>query len=251
MRTLYLCGAANPEGIRLALQVNRDCGRWDQIVLLDDDPAKHGTSTLGIEVKGPFALLEHADASLDEVANLVARTTVKRQAARSSLDAYALPFTTLVSQDVDTYGAVLGTDIIAYPHAFIGPCVSLGDTSVVFMGAGVGHGSQLGRCCVVAPNAVVNARVRLGDGVYVGANATVLPEVNIGPWATVGAGSVVMRDVPAGTTVMGVPAKTVFTFEMKRRMRAFSALPDAIRRDLESQVRQTTPGPAPVDRHAV
>jgi UDP-perosamine 4-acetyltransferase len=68
----------------------------------------------------------------------------------------------------------------------------------------------VGRCCVVAPNAVINARVELADGVYVGTNASILPDVKIGAWATIGANSVVMRNVPSGTTVMGIPAKTVW-----------------------------------------
>ena len=30
MRTLYLCGAGNLEGVRLALVVNREQARWEQ-----------------------------------------------------------------------------------------------------------------------------------------------------------------------------------------------------------------------------
>jgi serine acetyltransferase len=63
---------------------------------------------------------------------------------------------------------------------------------------------------------VINARVEIGDGVYVGTNASLLPDVKIGPWATIGANSVVMRNVPAGTTVMGIPAKTVWKTKLEQ-----------------------------------
>ncbi len=71
----------------------------------------------------------------------------------------------------------------------------------------VGHGCHVGRGCVVAPGAVINARVQLGDGVYVGTNASIMPDLKVGPWATIGANSAVVQDVPAGATVMGVPAQ--------------------------------------------
>ena len=60
MRTLYLCGAGNPEGVRLAQAVNRAAGRWECVVLLDDDVAKHGQRILGVDVAGPFAALADA-----------------------------------------------------------------------------------------------------------------------------------------------------------------------------------------------
>jgi len=52
-------------------------------------------------------------------------------------------------------------------------------------------------------------QTRVGRGAFIGVHAVILPGVTIGPGAIVGAGSVVTRDVPAGSTVVGVPAKVV------------------------------------------
>lgn len=49
----------------------------------------------------------------------------------------------------------------------------------------------------------------LGRGCYIGAGAIILHGVRVGEEAIVGAGAVVTRDVPARTTVVGVPAKSI------------------------------------------
>ena len=207
MTTLYLCGAGNSEGVRLAVLLNARSNRWNRLVILDDDSSKHGTTQLGVEIAGSFQLLEDVDPSTTEVANLVARTTKKRWDARERIRAFGDYFTQLISPGVETLGADLGQDLIVYQNATVGPEITVGDGSVVFMGAAIGHECVVGECCIVAANAVLNARVRLGTGVYVGSNATVLPEIEVGDWATIGAGSVVVEDVAAGCTVMGVPVQ--------------------------------------------
>lgn len=47
----------------------------------------------------------------------------------------------------------------------------------------------------------------LGDDVIVGSGAQILGPITVGAGARVGANSVALRDVPAGATVVGIPAK--------------------------------------------
>jgi sugar O-acyltransferase (sialic acid O-acetyltransferase NeuD family) len=208
MATLHLCGAGNPEGVRLALAANRD-RRWDRIVLLDDDPARFGESKLGVPVIGPISLLRDADSRRDAAVNLVARTTAGRRTVRERIRATGVPFAPLIAPDVDIEGASVASDVLVYQHATIGPESEVADGCVVFMGAVVGHEAHVRQGCVIASNAVINARVEIGEGTYVGSCATILPEVRIGPWATIGAGSLVVSDVPGGASVVGVPAETI------------------------------------------
>ena len=49
----------------------------------------------------------------------------------------------------------------------------------------------------------------LGNGVNVGAGAKVLGAVTLGDKSQVGANAVVVKDVPAGVTVVGIPAKPI------------------------------------------
>lgn len=209
MRTLYLCGVGNGEGIRLALQVNRATGRWQRLVLLDDDRAKHGTERLGLPVLGGFDCLADADRSTDEAVNLVTRTTAGRAKARKKIAAYGVPFASLVHPGVDLLGTQLDDEVTIYANASVGAEASVARSSVMLLGAVVGHGSRIGRGCVIAPNAVINARVVLEDEVYVGSNASILPDLHIGAGATIAANSLVLSDVPAGATALGVPATIV------------------------------------------
>ena len=52
----------------------------------------------------------------------------------------------------------------------------------------------------------------LGKNVNVGAGAKVLGRVTVGDGAAIGANAVVLEDVPAGGTVVGIPARLVGTF---------------------------------------
>ena len=51
--------------------------------------------------------------------------------------------------------------------------------------------------------------IHIGKDVWLGANVTILPGVTVGDDCVVGAGSVVTKDVPAGTTVVGNPARPI------------------------------------------
>ena len=208
MNTLYLCGAGNAEGVRLAQRVNAQHPQWQRIVLLDDDASRHGVTLLSVPIQGSIDELALAGPGSAAV-NLVARTTAGRAAVHARIAASGVPFATLVHPGVDAADCDLGTGVLVYEQAILSPLTRLGDGACVLMRALIGHDAVVGAGCVVAAGAVLNARVVLEERVYVGTNASVLPDVRIGAGATVGANTLVAHDVPAGATVIGVPGQIV------------------------------------------
>jgi sugar O-acyltransferase (sialic acid O-acetyltransferase NeuD family) len=71
----------------------------------------------------------------------------------------------------------------------------------------VGHDAVLGDYVTVNPLAAISGNVTLGDRVNVGTGANVIQGVTVGDDGVIGAGAVVLDDVPAGVTVVGVPAR--------------------------------------------
>lgn len=71
---------------------------------------------------------------------------------------------------------------------------------------------RIGRNCSIIAAVTIGLRKEwafpsIGNDVMIGAGARVLGGIQIGDGAVIGANAVVIDDVPAGTTVVGVPAR--------------------------------------------
>lgn len=109
-------------------------------------------------------------------------------------------------------GATIGSRCKISSHTFVCEGVAIDDE--VFVGHGVmfindrhPRATADGQLQTEADWTVVPTRVERGASI--GSGAVVMCGVTIGAGAMVGAGAVITRDVPAGATVVGVPARVV------------------------------------------
>lgn len=105
--------------------------------------------------------------------------------------------------------AALGSGCQILANALVAADSVIGSAVIINHSVNVDHECSIADGAHIAPGAVLCGCVTVGRDAFIGAAATILPRLTIGAGATVGAGAVVTRDVPAGATVLGVPAKTL------------------------------------------
>lgn len=101
----------------------------------------------------------------------------------------------------------VGRGVLVAAGAIIQPRARIADHAIINTGALIEHDVVIGENTHIAPAAAVAGNVRVGADCLLGIGCRVIPGVRIGDRATIGAGAVVVKDVPAGSTVVGVPAR--------------------------------------------
>ncbi len=159
----------------------------------------------------------------------------------------------LVARLVSQFGRFL-TGIEIHPAATIGrrlfidhgSGVVIGETAQIGNDVTLYHGVTLGGTSLDEGK----RHPTLEDGVIVGAGAKILGPIIVGSNARVGANAVVLADVPAGVTMVGIPARIAMA---KRKSEGFHAygvdedLPDPVVRAIETLRNEITSLQARID----
>ena len=146
-----------------------------------------------------------ADAVFVAVGDNASRAAVRRKCVAAGLvEVTAVSRFALVSGSAELEG---GAAVMA--GAVVNASTRVGAGAIVNSRASVDHDCVVGADAHVAPGAVIAGGVRIGAGALVGVGAKVLPNLMVGDGAVVGGGAMVVADVPAGATVVGVPARVV------------------------------------------
>lgn len=172
---------------------------------LDDNRQRQGQMILGQPVLGPLSCLpdiEH-EAIIIAIGNNQVRQTLYEALQRQGEQVATVQHPkAIVAPDVQ-----FGPGCMVIAGAIVNSGSRVGANVILNTGCTVDHHNQIGNHVHIAPGVHLGGNVVVGDGALVGIGATVMPGRVIGPGSIVGAGALVHQDVPAGGTVIGVPAK--------------------------------------------
>jgi sugar O-acyltransferase (sialic acid O-acetyltransferase NeuD family) len=196
---------------KVVLDILRAGGLCRPVGFVDADPRLHGTTVGGLPVLGGVHQLARLAGPAKATAVVIAIGDNRARAGYAAEVAGAgLRLVNAVHPSaVVAESAVLGVNVVVAANAVVCAEARVGDHAIINTAATVDHECDVGPGVHICPGAHLAGRVRVDVNAVVGLGANVIQCLRIGAGATVGAGAVVLRDVPAGATVVGVPARVV------------------------------------------
>ena len=192
---------------KVVADVGRSAG-FEVAGFIDDDPARPGSMMLGAPVLSWQRILSEPQTLRSASLALAVGDNLARQRCSERIAAAGFSLVSLVHATAAIAPtAVVGVGSVIMALVAVNPGAVIGDGAILNTGCVVEHDCTLGAFVHMSPNAVLGGSVRVGDRAHIGLGAVALPGISIGADVRVGAGAVVVRDVPAGLTVVGVPAK--------------------------------------------
>lgn len=176
--------------------------------VVDREPAAATPSPAGL----PIHRWEEVAGTATKLAAVNAIGSPARRAFIEKAEAHGFAFVTLIDPSAQVFpSATIGTGSVIGAGAIVGAAARLGRHVFLNRASTIGHHCQVGDFVSCHAAVHVGSFTRLGAETELGIGAIVVDRVTLGGSSWVGAGSLVNKDWPAGSRVVGVPARRVAT----------------------------------------
>jgi len=207
---VYGAGGFGREVAWLIEACNTAAQAYEVVCFIDDSQAKQGTVLNGVPLMSLAAARQRFPVAR-VVGGVGAPST--RQALMEKAAAAGFQFETIVHPRVErSRWLEIGEGTLICAGNILTTNIVLGRQVQINLDCTIGHDVIMGDYATLAPGVHISGCVHLGKRAYIGTGAVVINgtqenPIVIGDDAVVGAGACVTKSVPAGLTVVGVPAK--------------------------------------------
>ena len=187
-------------------QINGIAPQWNILGFVEKDPHRVGDEVGKYRVR--YTEEELFDMTVAAAIGIGSPVVIHKIAMRFA-ESSNITFPNLIHPSVicDEPRVTLGRGNILCAGNIFTTDIEIGSFNFFNLNCTYGHDVRIADCCVFNPGINMSGGVEMGSRCLVGTGATILQYLKIGDEVTVGAGSVVTKDVPAGTTVVGIPAR--------------------------------------------
>lgn len=188
----------------------RAAGGHRPVAVLDDDPARTGTSLSGLPVTGPIAsVVDHPDAEFV----ICAGSGAARSAIADRVRAVGIGperWATVLHPSASLADSCLvGPGSVLLANVTLTADVTVGAHVVAMPNVVLTHDDAVDDFATLCAGVTLGGEVRIGRAAYLGMSSCVRQRRSVGAGAVLGMGSVLLVDLPAGETWVGVPARPI------------------------------------------
>ena len=187
----------------IAIRRNAISFLWEDIFFIDDDISK--TIINGVKC---YQLKQLIDSGIEFECIIGIGEPITRKKIMNKLSEFGVNLATLIDPTaIISASAKIIPGFIICENSTIHCNVEIGSNSLIQPFCAIGHDIKIGNHTVLSPFCAPGGQSNFGDCVYVGMHSSIKELITVGDGAIIAMGAAVFRDVPAGTTVVGNPAR--------------------------------------------